>query len=523
MDWHSGMADGSVLTTLEGHGESKDDHVLYDMVDTGDASGSLWTAGSANTPVMEAASGVSLSAASAPPTQTAQPGPVFSALVAGESPSYTTMIGTGPFMPPAMPVVIEGPVSITQLPGQVDQTAFIVPAQQGAVTAYAATAGSSQGAGPGAATAALPAAKAAASGGTASAGGKVQYPGGDIEDLGVVHLHARPWDYKEGPRDARGGVLNERYSSAWWDGLQLISDRLALIRNLAKGAIKTITGIPDLIAGIPDAAIEAQKRGNDLGNALDVGISLIGNALFGTPVYTFRPQSRLFRGFDTASKKGEGLSYTFIDVIGGALSNGAIPHAVQCNWDQAEEDLGGLAATLLLAWGAGKLAHFLPEAIPEAELVPEAEMPAGTEIAPEALTPEELPQPPVQPPTSAEGPGGEINPSGNSVPEAAPSISGVPNPNGSSTLQDLQGAANRANAIVGPGKGPVHGTRVHTAFKGQVQALGNDELSTEVSYLNGYEVDRGTPGSIRVDVVEGPKDSPTAIYDLVTISKALFA
>jgi hypothetical protein len=76
------------------------------------------------------ASGVSLSAASLPATQTAQPGPVFSALIAGESPGYTTMIGTGPFMPPAMPVLIEGPVSITQAPGaQVEMPAWVTPGQ----------------------------------------------------------------------------------------------------------------------------------------------------------------------------------------------------------------------------------------------------------------------------------------------------------------------------------------------------------------------------------------------------------
>jgi hypothetical protein len=131
MDWHSGMADGSALTTMEGHGSLSDDHVIsVDMVDTGNASGSLWTAGSANTPVTESAGGVSLSAASAPPTQTAQPGPIFSALIAGEAPGYTTMMGAGPFMPPAMPVLIEGPVSITQAPGALmEMPAWVTPGQ----------------------------------------------------------------------------------------------------------------------------------------------------------------------------------------------------------------------------------------------------------------------------------------------------------------------------------------------------------------------------------------------------------
>jgi hypothetical protein len=42
-------------------------------------------------------------------------------------------------------------------------------------------------------------------------------------------------------------------------------------------------------------------------------------------------------------------------------------------------------------------------------------------------------------------------------------------------------------------------------------------LFTEVSYLNGNIVRRGTLGSIRVDVVYGPsRETPMAIYDLKT-------
>jgi RHS repeat-associated protein len=80
----------------------------------------------------------------------------------------------------------------------------------------------------------------------------------------------------------------------------------------------------------------------------------------------------------------------------------------------------------------------------------------------------------------------------------------------------LQTAANRAAETVGPGSGAVHGTAVHTEFQAEVRALGNKNLSTEVSYKNGAEVARGTRGSIRVDAVEGPKKAPQVIHDLKT-------
>jgi hypothetical protein len=80
----------------------------------------------------------------------------------------------------------------------------------------------------------------------------------------------------------------------------------------------------------------------------------------------------------------------------------------------------------------------------------------------------------------------------------------------------LKGAAWRANSTVGTGSGPVHGTKVHSAFESEVNSLGNKNLSTEVSYLNGRVDPRGTPGSVRLDVVEGPVNGPTGIYDLKT-------
>ena len=92
---------------------------------------------------------------------------------------------------------------------------------------------------------------------------------------------------------------------------------------------------------------------------------------------------------------------------------------------------------------------------------------------------------------------------------------------GTSTADVLAGAADRASSTVGPGRGPAYGTRVHTTFEGEVNALGRSDLSTEVSYLNGFEVSRGTPGSVRLDVVEGPRTAPVSIYDLKTGSAKL--
>lgn len=89
--------------------------------------------------------------------------------------------------------------------------------------------------------------------------------------------------------------------------------------------------------------------------------------------------------------------------------------------------------------------------------------------------------------------------------------------------EDLAGAASRARAALGPGRGPVYGTRVHAEFAREVQRLGNRNLRTEVSYLNGRVVPHGTRGSVRLDVVQGPLDNPEAVFDLKTGSAALDA
>lgn len=90
-----------------------------------------------------------------------------------------------------------------------------------------------------------------------------------------------------------------------------------------------------------------------------------------------------------------------------------------------------------------------------------------------------------------------------------------------STLEALTSAASRARDVVGVGRGAVYGTRVHSAFEAEVSALGRGDLNTEIAYLNGDLVPRGTPGSVRLDVVEGDLNGPAAIYDLKTGSATL--
>jgi RHS repeat-associated protein len=85
------------------------------------------------------------------------------------------------------------------------------------------------------------------------------------------------------------------------------------------------------------------------------------------------------------------------------------------------------------------------------------------------------------------------------------------------TTGQLQRAAARATAKVPSGSQPVYGTKVHTAFRDEVLALGRSDLFTEVSYLNGEIVPYGTSGSVRIDVVMGSSpNNPAALFDLKT-------
>lgn len=59
--------------------------------------------------------------------------------------------------------------------------------------------------------------------------------------------------------------------------------------------------------------------------------------------------------------------------------------------------------------------------------------------------------------------------------------------------RQVQQAANIAQRTVGSGRGPVHGTRVHTEFARQVQQISKGKLHTEFAYRNGVRVNRNTP------------------------------
>ena len=92
---------------------------------------------------------------------------------------------------------------------------------------------------------------------------------------------------------------------------------------------------------------------------------------------------------------------------------------------------------------------------------------------------------------------------------------------GQSSVSRLIAAADDALARNGAGKGAAYGTRVHTTFARIIKSWGDSDFFTEQSYLNGKHVDYGTPGSIRVDVGEGPVDDPSVVYDLKTGSAEL--
>jgi len=93
-----------------------------------------------------------------------------------------------------------------------------------------------------------------------------------------------------------------------------------------------------------------------------------------------------------------------------------------------------------------------------------------------------------------------------------------------SAAQDLLSRlASDAADEVGPGRGAVYGTRVHTAFAQLIrEMLPSDEFSSEVSYVKDRGVVAyGTPGSVRLDVVLGNPEEPTAVFDLKTGSATL--
>ncbi len=100
-------------------------------------------------------------------------------------------------------------------------------------------------------------------------------------------------------------------------------------------------------------------------------------------------------------------------------------------------------------------------------------------------------------------------------------LADVPRGVGPSTANQVSAAARAAAEAVGPGRGPVYGTRVYAEFKTRVKGLDRPDLHTEESYLNGKCVEYGTAGSVRVDVAHGLKDKPYAVDDLKTGSARL--
>ena len=77
--------------------------------------------------------------------------------------------------------------------------------------------------------------------------------------------------------------------------------------------------------------------------------------------------------------------------------------------------------------------------------------------------------------------------------------------------EELAASAKQALTKVGPGKGPVYGTKLHTEFGNINKAKG---LVKEQSYLNGEPVKYGTKGSIRVDAIKDTAENPGAVGDL---------
>jgi hypothetical protein len=78
-------------------------------------------------------------------------------------------------------------------------------------------------------------------------------------------------------------------------------------------------------------------------------------------------------------------------------------------------------------------------------------------------------------------------------------------------------AVRRADASVAPGRGPTHGTRVHAALEAEIKALNRPDLLAEISFKDGVVVPRGTPGSIRLDVVEVSSSGKViTVWDLKT-------
>jgi RHS repeat-associated protein len=92
---------------------------------------------------------------------------------------------------------------------------------------------------------------------------------------------------------------------------------------------------------------------------------------------------------------------------------------------------------------------------------------------------------------------------------------------GDGPLAAMLEAADASVTKLGPGSGPVYGTRAHTEFANIIKSWGDPNFRTEVTYFMGKVKPYGYPGGIRVDVVLGDLDSPRAVFDLKTGSGEL--
>jgi len=91
----------------------------------------------------------------------------------------------------------------------------------------------------------------------------------------------------------------------------------------------------------------------------------------------------------------------------------------------------------------------------------------------------------------------------------------------------LEELSRKAADIVGPGKGPVYGTHVHSALEelikqGVLDKVLPEGMRAEISYVpNGGEANYGTKGSIRVDIIYEVDPDTVYIYELKTGGAAL--
>ena len=89
----------------------------------------------------------------------------------------------------------------------------------------------------------------------------------------------------------------------------------------------------------------------------------------------------------------------------------------------------------------------------------------------------------------------------------------------SQATNQLNNIASKVLTNMGPGKGSVYGTKVHSAFAKAANGLkiGDCTIRTEVSYLNGKVVAYGTKGSARIDAgLYNSKGELIQVFDLKT-------